>query len=144
MFVCANASPGSAACSAIAACEEGRTRSFWAVDLLKRGNQSAVDRHLAYRDQSPPSAWENEYLFPGKVIGTHLSSAAVTYYLKKNKVTAKALFATAVSNAYLHGVRHPKILVRALGICTVTAVKYMNEFDPRLVDEVTQKLRERA
>lgn len=128
--------------------EEGRySVIFGRVDLpLSEEISRLVDRYLAYRDSQSPfeRAWENEYLFPGKVIGTHLSSAAVTYYLKKNKVTAKALFATAVSNAYLHGVRHPKILVRALGICTVTAVKYMNEFDPRLVDEVTQKLRERA
>ncbi len=125
--------------------EEGRySVIFGRVDLpLSEEIGRLLDHYLAYRDSKSPQErpWENEYLFPGKMIGTHLSPAAITYYLKKNKVTAKALFATAVANAYRHGVRHPKILVNALGICTVTAVKYMNEFDPRLVDEVTQKLR---
>lgn len=101
-----------------------------------------MDRYLAVR--TTPAAmddpWENAYLFPGRTVGSHLTEAAVTYYLKKQEVTAEQLFATAIHQAYLNGVRHPKILVRAFGISTVTAIKYLNLIDPRLRDEVEARV----
>lgn len=67
--------------------------------------------------------WENEFLSPGRSVGSHLTQAAVSHYLKKHDVAAEQLFATAVYQAYLNGVRHPKVLVRAFGITSTTAVK---------------------
>lgn len=101
-----------------------------------------MDRYLAVR--TTPTAmddpWDNAYLFPGRTVGSHLTEAAVTYYLKKHGVTAERLFATAIHQAYLNGVRHPKVLVRAFGISTVTAIKYLNLIDPRLRDEVEARV----
>lgn len=97
-----------------------------------------MDRYLAVRTTlaAMDDPWDNAYLFPGRTMGSHLTEAAVTYYLKKQGVTADRLFATAIHQAYLNGVRHPKVLVRAFGISSVTAIKYLNLIEPRLRDEV--------
>jgi len=78
---------------------------------------------------------ENEYLFPGRSRGGHLTEAAVTYYLNKHGVNAETLFATAIHQAHLNGLKHPKALTRAFGITDVTAIKYLMLIDPRLRDE---------
>lgn len=78
---------------------------------------------------------ENEYLFPGRTRGGHLTEAAVTYYLNKHGVTAETLFATAIYQAYLNGLKHPKALSRAFGITDFTAIKYLDLINPRLRDE---------
>lgn len=97
-----------------------------------------MDRHLTTRKTLSvmEEPWENGYLFPGRALGSHLTEAAVTYYLKKHGLTAEQVFATAIYQAYLNGIRHPKILVQAFGISRVTAMKYLNLIDPRLRDEV--------
>lgn len=81
-------------------------------------------------------AESNEYLFTGRSYGSHLSEAAVTYYLKKHGISARQLFSTAIYNAYMGGLRHPKVLVKAFGITDVTAIKYLNLIDPQLIHEV--------
>jgi len=83
--------------------------------------------------------WENPYLFPGSMKGSHLSNVTACGYLKKYDVTAKQLFATCILNSYLSGIRQPKVLVKALGISLKSAMKYYNAFDPRLVDEINSK-----
>jgi len=82
----------------------------------------------------------NEYLFPGRTYGGHLTEAAVSYYLKKQGVSAAQLFSTAIYNAYMGGLRHPKVLVKAFGITDETAIKYLNIIDPQLVSEVNAKV----
>lgn len=84
-------------------------------------------------------AENNEYLFPGRSYGSHLTEAAVTHYLKKHRISAGQLFSTAIYNAYMGGLRHPKVLVKAFGITDVTAIKYLNLIDPQLIHEVNTK-----
>ena len=84
--------------------------------------------------------WESPWLFPGRSHGDHLNTASVSYYLKKAGVSVNQLFSTAVYNAYASGLRHPKVLVRAFGITTFTAVKYLALIDPRLRDQVEQRM----
>lgn len=79
--------------------------------------------------------WENDFLFTGRKRGEHLSEATVTYYLKKNGVTAEKLFASAILYAYQGGITQPKILVKAFGISDATALKYLNMINPRLREE---------
>lgn len=102
-----------------------------------------MDRYLESRISNTvmERAWENPFLFPGRVARSHLSPISVGNTLKKIGVTARQLFATAMSNAYQNGLRHPKVLVNALGVTLQTAMKYLYDFDPRLADEVSQKLR---
>lgn len=97
-----------------------------------------LDRYLNLRKAlaTMEDAWENAYLFPGRTLGSHLTEPTVTYYLKKHDLDADQVFATAIYQAYLNGVRHPKVLVRAFGITSATAVKYLQLIDPRLRDEV--------
>ena len=104
---------------------------------------SLLDRYLSTRNAlaTMEDAWENPYLFPGRTLGSHLTEAAVTYYLKKHGLDAERVFATAIHQAYLNGVRQPKVLVRAFGISNVTAVKYLTMIDPRLRDEVEARAR---
>ena len=79
--------------------------------------------------------WENDYLFPGRKRGEHLSEGAVSYYLKKHGVTAEMLFASAILYAYQGGITQPKVLVKAFGITDATAIKYLNMINPRLREE---------
>ena len=82
----------------------------------------------------------NDYLFPGRTYGGHLTEAAVTHYLKKSHVSAAQMFSTAIYNAYMGGLRHPKVLVKAFGITDETAIKYLNIIDPQLIHEVNAKV----
>lgn len=83
---------------------------------------------------------DNPFLFPGRTYGSHLSSSTVTGYLKKWNVTADQLFATAMLSPYLKGLRHPKVLVKALGVHDMTAVKYYALASPRLGAEAAAGL----
>ncbi|CAG0964599.1 hypothetical protein MYXO_00955 [Myxococcaceae bacterium] len=100
-----------------------------------------VDRCLEDRKalSAMDDAAENEYLFTGRNHGGHLTPAAVTHMLGKAGVTAEQLFATSIYNAYRSGLDHPKVLVRAFGITTATAIKYMQKIDPQLVHEIEKK-----
>ncbi|MCG7946241.1 MAG: hypothetical protein N0C84_07845 [Candidatus Thiodiazotropha taylori] len=83
--------------------------------------------------------WENAYLFPGRRYGGHLSEAAISNQLKKRELSAEQLFASALYYAYLSGMRHPKVLVRAFGITDYTAIKYLNLINPRLTAETNMR-----
>jgi site-specific recombinase XerD len=82
------------------------------------------DRYLPARKALAvmEESWENGYLFTGRTAGGHLTEAAVSYYLKKHNVTAEQVFATSLLYAYLGGLRHPKVLVKAFGITDFTAI----------------------
>lgn len=82
----------------------------------------------------------NDFLFTGRTYGGHITEAALTYYLKKHNVSAKQLFSTALYNAYMGGLRHPKVLVKAFGITDHTAIKYLNIIDPQLIQEINSKV----
>lgn len=101
-----------------------------------------LDDYLKTRKalSSMEDEWENDYLFPGRAQGSYLSEATVTYYLKKYDISAEMLFASAIHYAYLNGMRHPKVLVKALGISDLTAIKYLNLINPRLRDEMETKV----
>jgi hypothetical protein len=87
------------------------------------------------------NAEQNPYLFPGRRYGEHITTAGVTYWLRKAGVTAEQLYSSAIYNAYRNGARLPKVLMNAFGITKATAVKYLNLIDPRLVDEVEHEER---
>ncbi|MDD2734551.1 MAG: hypothetical protein PHF56_11470 [Desulfuromonadaceae bacterium] len=99
------------------------------------------NRYLAARKALAliEESWENGYLFTGRTAGDHLTEAAVSYYLKKHNVTAEQVFTTSILYAYLGGLRHPKVLVKAFGISDFTAIKYLNLINPRLRDEIEMK-----
>jgi len=101
-----------------------------------------LDRHLERRRAlaTMEDDEHNEYLFPGRSYGSHLTESAVTYHLKKHGVTAGQLFSTAIYNAYMGGLRHPKVLVKAFGITDETAIKYLNIIDPQLIQAVNAKV----
>ena len=100
-----------------------------------------LDRYLSTRKALAvmEDSWENNFLFTGRFQGEHLTEAAVSYYLKKHNVTAEQMFATSILYAYLGGLRHPKVLVKAFGITALTAIKYLNLISPRLRDEIEFK-----
>jgi site-specific recombinase XerD len=83
----------------------------------------------------------NPYLFPGRRYGEHITTAAVTYWLRKAGVTAEQLYSSAIYNAYRNGARMPKVLMNAFGITKTTAIKYLSLIDPRLTDEVGSEAR---
>ena len=109
---------------------------------LDRRLGDLLDRYLARRRElaTMEDDERNEHLFPGRSYGSHLTEAALTYHLKKHGVTAGQLFSTAIYNAYMGGLRHPKVLVKAFGITDVTAIKYLNLIDPQLVQAVNAKV----
>ena len=83
---------------------------------------------------------DNEYLFPGRRYGHHIRPIELNKYLRRYGVKAPQLYATAIYNAYMSGLRHPKVLMMAFGISVATAIKYLNIIDPRLASEVNQKV----
>ena len=87
------------------------------------------------------NADQNPYLFPGRRFGEHITTAGVTYWLRKAGVTAEQLYSSAIYNAYRNGARLPKVLMNAFGLTKTTAIKYLNLIDPRLADEVGSEAR---
>jgi len=117
-----------------------RTPEFGRAEIQLDPRVSALlHRYLAIREPLAmlDSSAENPYLFTGRRYGDHLTATAVHHWLARYDVTAEQLFATALYNAYLRGLRHPKILVNAFGIAVPTAVKYLAMIDPRLIDETS-------
>jgi len=95
------------------------------------------DRYLAHRHalSMMENDLHNEWLFPGRKYGCHITASAITYMVKEFGVTADQMYSTAIFNAYQTGMRHPKVLVRAFGITNATAIKYLQLIDPRMYDE---------
>ncbi|XTI73276.1 hypothetical protein ACQAYK_03950 [Acidithiobacillus sp. AC3] len=123
--------------------DEGYRSIFGRTEiLLDRRVSGLVDRYLQQRRAlaTLEATEETDWLFPGRRHGGHMHAATIGHYLKKQDVTAKQLFATAVYYAYMGGLRHPKVLVRAFGITDQTAVKYLEMLDPRLSAEVRQRV----
>ncbi len=111
--------------------------------ILDEKVSALIDRYLVFRRSKTPfeKSWENSHLFPGRKLGGQLSTVTVGRYVNKYGVTAKSLFATAVHNSYVNGVKHPKVLVNALGISSFTAMRYRQDLDLRLNDEVAETVK---
>lgn len=124
---------------------DGRYRIALAkTEITLDPNVSAVLRRWLYlRKAIMPldDAQTNPFLFPGRRYGEHITTSAVTYWLRKAGVTAEQLYSSAIYNAYRNGARLPKVLMNAFGITKTTAIKYLNLIDPRLVDEVEGEAR---
>lgn len=80
-----------------------------------------------------------DYIFPGKMPARPLDAGSVTYMLGKLGITAEQLFTTAIANCYRNGLTRPKVLVRTLGISTMTAISYWKVFAPRASEELAQR-----
>jgi len=95
------------------------------------------DRYLEHRHalSMMENDMHNEWLFPGRKFGCHITTAAITCMIKEFGVTADQMYATAIFNAYQTGMRQAKVLVRAFGITDATAIKYLKLIDPRMFDE---------
>jgi hypothetical protein len=109
---------------------------------LDRRLGNLLDRYLERRRAlaTMEDDEHNDYLFPGQSYGSHLTEAAITYRLKKHGVTAAQLFSSAIYNAYMGGLKHPKVLVKAFGITDETAIKYLNLIDPQLIHTVNSRM----
>lgn len=107
---------------------------------------AVLERYLAQRKvlSMMDDPERNGWLFPGRRYGGHLTTAAVTEILRMRNLTADQLFATAIFNAYQTGMRHPKVLVKALGITSETAIRYLKLVDPRMFDEAERKIARKA
>ncbi len=131
--------------SALTEGPDGRYRIALAkTEIALDPNVSAVLRRwLELRKTIMPldDAQTNPFLFPGRRYGEHITTSAVTYWLRKAGVTAEQLYSSAIYNAYHNGARLPKVLMNAFGITKNTAIKYLNLIDPRLVDEVESEAR---
>lgn len=101
-----------------------------------------LDRYLAGRKPLNPleDAGSNPYLFPGRGFGRHLSEQEVTRYVRSYGITANQLFASSLFHAFLNGVKHPKVLVVALGITDSTAMKYFETLSPSLRLEASARM----
>ena len=82
----------------------------------------------------------NDYIFPGQAYGSHITESVISAHLKKHGVKATQIFSTAIFNAYMSGLRHPKVLVKAFGITSETAIKYLNLIDPQLIQTVNERV----
>lgn len=96
--------------------------------------------HLANREAENSGPLDgNDYLFPGRGVGRHLSPDAATYMLRKVNVHADELFSTAVAGFYRNGLKRPNVLVKTLGISRPTANAYWQLFAPRVSEELAQR-----
>ncbi len=101
-----------------------------------------LERYLVLR-QSVFHEPGSRYLFPGRLPGSHLSVAAVSYMLGKQQITSAQLFASSMIKSYLFGVRHPATLVLGYGICAGTAMKYFDTVTSRLRNELNDRVGKR-
>ncbi len=72
----------------------------------------------------------NPYLFPGRVIGNHLTPENICLFLKKHNVRADILFSTALFKAFHGGINNPRIVADSFGITFSTSVKYYKLINP--------------
>ena len=87
------------------------------------------------------NARENIFLFPGRLPGFHLAEPTVHKYLRAYGVTCSELYTTAILNCYLNGVDHPNVLVKSLGLCRETALRYFVLLEPEIADEIAEVAR---
>lgn len=113
------------------------TARFGAVPIeLDEVTAHLLSTHIQERENSlrRPMLTE-DYIFPGRIEGHHLNRSTLGNLLHRNDVTARQLFATAVTEHYRKGLSIPKVLVKALGINIVTAIQYREALAPDLSAE---------
>ena len=118
--------------------EGGMDGRFGPVPVeLGAGVVQLMRRHISALEAERGTPLQaEEFLFPGRLPGRSLTPAGMQYVLNSEGVTANQLYTTGLSSFFRAGLRHPKVLVRALGISDQTAVKYWHAFNPRLRDEM--------
>lgn len=92
-----------------------------------------VQRYLAQRAALSvlESADDNPYLFPGRRLGSHMSSGSVAYYLDRWGVHSEQLVATGLYRLYQNGMIHPNVPAHAFGLSKAVTGKYLALFDSR-------------
>ena len=85
-------------------------------------------------DKAHPSG--NPYLFPGKSYGSYLSISTIENCFEVHGVKSNILYSTALKRFYQGGIAQPKVLMDALGITAITAMKYYEVANVRVVDEL--------
>ena len=95
-------------------------------------------RYLDVRSEHKDQA--NEYLFPGRLPGSHTSAATIKEYPAKFGVSGKELFVTSLVRLSKFKLHHPNALTKSLGISISTAVKYLSIFNERMQKEVKRAL----
>lgn len=99
-----------------------------------------VSRYLANLETSRGRPLQmEEYLFPGRLPGQPLSQPAIWEMLHQLGLSAAQLFSTSLVNYCRHGLAHPKVLVRLLGIALPSAMLYWQAFMPRVSEELEQR-----
>lgn len=86
------------------------------------------------------SNMENPFLFPGRMIGHHLSEVTANKLVRTQGVTSFALYASAIWGHYLNGVTHPNVLVSRLGICRETALRYYLATEPYISTRIAEQI----
>jgi len=98
-----------------------------------------LDRYLDIRSKHKDV--DNEYLFPGLLPGTHLSSDTIKEYPEKFEVGGKELFSTSLTRLSKFKLKFPNALTKSLGISTYTAVRYLSVFNERVQKEAAKVFR---
>lgn len=97
-------------------------------------------RHLAQVEARKGAPLDgDEYIFPGRAVGRHLSVDVLSGTLGKLGVTAEEVFSTCIANFYRNGLSRPNVLIRVLGIARPTATRYWQLFAPRVNEELAQR-----
>ncbi len=132
----------------LAECPDGTyTVTLGSVDIPLDPRPSALVRRWLGERRSIEKAHglsSNEFLFPGRVYGTHISLGTISEYVKGAKLSVKTLFSAAMFNAFANGIEIPKVAVAAFGVSMPSALKYWAAVDPRITAEVKEALRQLA
>lgn len=75
---------------------------------------------------------KNEYLFPGRMPGSHISAETLKEYPEKFGVTGKELFVTSLTRLSKFKLRYPNALTKSLGISLYAAIKYLSIFNKEI------------
>lgn len=87
------------------------------------------------------SSDQNEYLFPGRRIGSHLTAASVAYYIDRWETNSDQLLSTCLFRIFQSGVRHPNVPHHAFGVSKAVCGKYLARLDSRMTDAVEERVR---
>ncbi len=102
-----------------------------------------LKRYLETRKALSPmeSSEQNEYLFPGRRIGSHLTAASVAYYIERWETTSEQLLSTCLFTIFQSGVRHPNVPHHAFGVSKAVCARYLSRLDSRMTDAIDIRLR---
>jgi hypothetical protein len=102
-----------------------------------------ISRYLKWRESDSrlrDKAWANEFLFPSDRKVGHLEPLTFAHALRRYGLTQQNLYTTALCNAYLNGLRLPKVAVKGFGITLPTAMQYSMMANERVRAELLKQL----